>query len=100
MIFAFFSAVAPSVKIVSVPEIMKEGDAVTLQCLADANPYIDLKFRWTKNGLPMTDVSSGSLHIDAAQRSERPTVYSCEATNKIGTGTAAFNLVVLCKKNT
>ncbi|XP_055331424.1 kin of IRRE-like protein 3 [Paramacrobiotus metropolitanus] len=85
----------PVVTFASVPKVIKEGDSVTLQCIVDANPYIDLKFRWKKNDLPIyPDVSGGTLYMEHVQRSDRGTVYTCEATNRIGTGSAGYTFTV------
>ncbi|OQV12498.1 putative Kin of IRRE-like protein 1 [Hypsibius exemplaris] len=86
---------APVVVVSSFPEYIKEGDDVTLHCMADANPDFDLKYRWTRNGLPVSDSATSSLRIDSVQRSDKPVVYTCEASNRIGTRHNSFHLDVL-----
>lgn len=83
-----------------------ENEPLIVSLKADGNPT-NIAFTWTKDGLPITQVSSSTgmerivsdgpvLNITKLSRHDAGT-YSCEALNSQGSAMTSINITVHCK---
>lgn len=75
--------------------MIKEGNNLTVNCIAEGNPE-PYNYTWTKIGETTRLISTlPAFIINVIQRKDAG-LYSCVVTNKIGSGKADTNVVVMC----
>ncbi len=102
--YVVFLLIAPPVYTVADRFFAIEGDILRIDPILDAIPFPTI-FSWTRNGVPYTPPSGGSVGADfidfggPIDRSVAGT-YMVSSTNDAGTGSATFELIIYCELNT
>ncbi|XP_063412199.1 hemicentin-2-like [Mytilus trossulus] len=74
--------------------LIKEGNKLTVHCIADSNPE-PYNYTWAKISETKRLISTlSTIHIDVIQRKDAG-LYACVVTNYIGSGKADTNVVVM-----
>lgn len=88
-------------EIISSPENpynVREEETATLVCrVTDANPSINILWRWYKADRPETILHNGPTYTIANITRGRSGTYNCLASNTVGTSDAVILVDVHCK---
>ncbi len=75
---------------------LHEGDDVTFNCSAHANPS-QISFRWFKDGNIVAGNHGTELTLEAIDRQLHQKSVTCEASNDIGTSESSSTIEMTCK---
>ena len=79
-------------------KVVEEHTATFVCILTAANPNTGITWKWIKTDSPHTALSSGPNYTISNIRREESGLYSCTATNSVGTSEAVtIDVDVLCK---
>ncbi|XP_078591219.1 kin of IRRE-like protein 1 isoform X2 [Branchiostoma floridae x Branchiostoma japonicum] len=93
----------PVVVVQSDPPLVEEGSSVSLSCESRANPgevrsssgsRNDVNYQWKKNGVVLAGENGQVLRLNNVRREDNLQVFTCDATNAVGTNSANITLSV------
>ncbi|KAI8505714.1 Kin of IRRE-like protein 3, partial [Branchiostoma belcheri] len=83
----------PVVVVQSNPPLVEEGSSVSLSCESRANPG-EVSYQWKKDGVVLAGETGQVLRLTNVRREDNMQVFTCDATNAVGTNSANLTLSV------
>ncbi len=78
-------------------DVILEGETAKLVCSSDANPDVQLTYRWMLDGVALEGEYGEELVLEGVDRRLNGREVACEVANSVGTTRTAKKLNVSCE---